>query len=354
MYFRMSWAEPRLVGVPRVDAPGEGMVPLHSDLTKHVWIPDLFIHEARDIKSFKMIQEVQGVYLRPPNTIFLSTLLQISLACPMFFSKYPFDVQGCLMTVTSYKFDENTLRLEWLAEEVSADPGISNQLPNYEFSLEWDNISTKYWCSNCSFAPSSMGQARIILVRRYGLHVLTVYVPSALFVAVAWASFFWPPDVIPGRTVLIITSLLTVISMYAAIGYKSPETSYIKAVDVWLFMCIVHVVLTLFQYAVVITIQRKEKELRVNCVAPMNGQCVRHNTSIPLGNVTTRRESSTTSSPLSAGEGGQDSTAMYEPEKRMAPISLVWHLQLVENVGKIGIPLIFFFCNLVYWSYYLS
>lgn len=54
--------------------------------------------------------------------------------------------------------------------------------------------------------------------RLYTLHLLTTYVPSSLFVAVSWASFFWPPEVIPGRTVLIITSLLTVVSMYAAIA----------------------------------------------------------------------------------------------------------------------------------------
>ncbi|KAK8749862.1 hypothetical protein OTU49_015099, partial [Cherax quadricarinatus] len=175
-------------------------------------------------------------------------------------AKYPFDVQVCLITVTSYKFSEEALRLEWLPEAVSELEGIHDQQPNYEFNVEWDNISTKYWCTNCSFPPASMGRARIVLARRYALHVLKVYIPSALFVAVAWASFFWPPDVIPGRTVLVITSLLTVMSMYAAVGYRGPETSYVKAVDVWLFICIVLVVLTLFQFAVVITIQRKKKE----------------------------------------------------------------------------------------------
>ncbi|KAK8749863.1 hypothetical protein OTU49_015100, partial [Cherax quadricarinatus] len=74
MYFRMSWAETRLVGTTGEElSPGEGLTPLHSDLTKYVWTPDLFIHEAREIKTLKMVSEVQGIYLRPPNTLLLST-----------------------------------------------------------------------------------------------------------------------------------------------------------------------------------------------------------------------------------------------------------------------------------------
>ncbi|XP_069156894.1 glutamate-gated chloride channel alpha isoform X2 [Procambarus clarkii] len=351
MYFRMSWAEPRLVGVPQEgEGAGEGgMMPLHSDLTKHAWTPDLYFHEAQDIKSFKMIEEVQGVYLRPPNTFFFSTLLQVRLACPMYFSSYPFDVQVCPMTVTSYKFDEDSLQLEWMPELVSADLGVDDQMPNYAFSVEWTNVTTKYWCNNCSFAPSSMGQARIVLVRRYALHVLSVYVPSALFVAVAWASFFWPPDVIPGRTVLIITSLLTVISMYAAIGYKSPETSYVKAVDVWLFICIVMVVLTLFQYAVVITIQKREKEGKVSEVSPKN-------ISVMCSHCLTEEVPATTATPSSAGPNSQGPAAMYAkgPRRPPSPHALVLQVWWVEWAGRLGVPIIFLFCNIVYWSIYLS
>ncbi|KAG7153291.1 gamma-aminobutyric acid receptor subunit rho-1-like [Homarus americanus] len=350
MYFRMSWAEPRLV---TGSLTGEGMVPLHSDLMKHLWIPDLFIHETREITSFKMIEEVQGVYLRPPNTILFSTLLQTRLACPMSFSRYPFDVQVCNMTVTSYKFSEDVLRLEWMLKEMWADITVDDQLPNYDFHIEWRNITTKHWCSNCSFAPVSVGQAEIVLARRYALHLLTVYVPSALFVAVAWASFFWPPEVIPGRTVLIITSLLTVISMYAAIGQKSPETSYLKAIDVWLFLCIVLVVFTLFQYTIIITIQRKQKERVIEVVVPMNNRCHRHNTPATGGSFTTRQNSAESPSPPSSSKVDGPAAA-YEAGKRSPPNRLVMYEQWVEKAGKVGIPLIFFICNIVYWAVYLS
>ncbi|XP_042892955.1 gamma-aminobutyric acid receptor subunit delta-like [Penaeus japonicus] len=99
MYFRMQWREPRLKGA---EANGGAAVPLHSQFLERLWLPDLYIHEARDITSYKMVEKVEGLYLTPPDTILYSTLLQLKLACPMFFAKYPFDVQVCTMTVSSY------------------------------------------------------------------------------------------------------------------------------------------------------------------------------------------------------------------------------------------------------------
>lgn len=53
--------------------------------------------------------------------------------------------------------------------------------------------------------------------RRYRNYLLGVYVPSSLFVVVSWASFFWPAEAIPARTVLLITALLTTISLYSGV-----------------------------------------------------------------------------------------------------------------------------------------
>ncbi|XP_069973327.1 LOW QUALITY PROTEIN: gamma-aminobutyric acid receptor subunit rho-3-like [Penaeus vannamei] len=193
-----------------------------------------------------------------------------------------------------------------------------------------------------------MGVARLVLARRYTAHLLTVYLPSALFVVVAWASFFWPPEVIPGRTVLIITSLLTVISMYAAVGQKSPETSYLKAVDVWLFLCIVLVVLTLFQYAVIITIKRKQKERTTGQIFPMKTVNRFRRKSEDRGDT----PSDTPKTPSAISTEGP--AAAYEKGDGRHALRLIQYEHLVEMIGRIGIPVIFGLSNIVYWSYYLS
>nr|XP_053627659.1 glycine receptor subunit alpha-2-like [Cherax quadricarinatus] len=141
--------------------------------------------------------------------------------------------------------------------------------------------------------------------------------------------------------------------MYAAVGYRGPETSYVKAVDVWLFICIVLVVLTLFQFAVVITIQRKKKEREVSKVTPVTRHSRRRDNYVTCGSFKRRQDSSTASS--SPETVGQDPAATMDDKLEFSPPKeLVCQLQLVERIGQLGIPIIFFLCNVVYWLYYLS
>nr|XP_027226497.1 glycine receptor subunit beta-type 4-like [Penaeus vannamei] len=88
--------------------------------------------------------------------------------------------------------------------------------------------------------------------RRYRNLLFGVYFPSLLFVLVAWASFFWPADAIPARTVLLITCLLTTISLYTSVQQITPAANYTRAIDIWFFACIVAVAAALFEYAVVL------------------------------------------------------------------------------------------------------
>lgn len=50
-----------------------------------------------------------------------------------------------------------------------------------------------------------------------GYHLTQTYFPSIIMVTVAWISFFVPSDVVPGRMVLCVTSLLTLVSMFNSV-----------------------------------------------------------------------------------------------------------------------------------------
>ncbi|RXG59707.1 Glutamate-gated chloride channel alpha [Armadillidium vulgare] len=107
-------------------------------------------------------------------------------------------------------------------------------------------------------------QFTVILQRYYLAHLLAFYIPSGLFVGISWSSVFWPAEVIPGRTVLVITSLLAVSNLYADSRQNSPKTSYVKALDAWMFFSILISVCTLFQYATVLHVLGKNPKKREN------------------------------------------------------------------------------------------
>ena len=57
----------------------------------------------------------------------------------------------------------------------------------------------------------------VLLRRKISYHLLQTYLPSGLFVIVAWLSLFLPPESIPGRITIAMTTLLTLAAMFGAV-----------------------------------------------------------------------------------------------------------------------------------------
>ncbi|XP_066987315.1 gamma-aminobutyric acid receptor subunit rho-1-like [Macrobrachium rosenbergii] len=357
MYFKMRWVEPRL-NLPEnltLLSP-RAAVPVHSSILKKLWLPDLYIHEAVDISSFYMVKDIEGVRISKDYTIVFSSIFKTRLACPMNFAKYPFDKQTCSMTVSSYNFGEDDLRLEWMSVGASVESEVKRQVPNYNFHITTTNIVSQPFCVNCTSTPRSVGKSFLIFERLYAGHLLTMYFPSGLVVSLAWLSFFWPPEAVPGRTVLIITSLLAVVNMLGSLSQRAPETSYMKAVDVWLFICIIHVALALFQYGIVITI-RRQKERSAGRIFQEKIPISRNNVvsvglnnheGQPYGPASTPVYSMKESSPLGIQSSG------CKEEKCNPRLRQALQEYVVERIGQIGLPILFSLCCLVYWPYYLT
>ena len=59
----------------------------------------------------------------------------------------------------------------------------------------------------------------LLLRRKISYHLLQTFLPSGLFVIVAWLSLFLPPESIPGRVTMAMTTLLTLAAMFGAVRY---------------------------------------------------------------------------------------------------------------------------------------
>lgn len=70
-----------------------------------------------------------------------------------------------------------------------------------------------------AFASPSQGNhstARLVITlsRELRSHLLESYLPSTLFVVMSWGSFVVMPEVVPGRMVLLVTTLLSLVTMF--------------------------------------------------------------------------------------------------------------------------------------------
>ena len=99
---------------------------------------------------------------------------------------------------------------------------------------------------------------RFILRRDIGYFLIQVYVPTILIVILSWVSFWINIDASPARVSLGLLTVLTTTTMSGAARESLPRVSYIKAIDVWMIMCLVFVFASLIEYAVVNVVARHQ------------------------------------------------------------------------------------------------
>ena len=71
----------------------------------------------------------------------------------------------------------------------------------------------------------------IILNRKVNYHLINSYIPSCLFVTVAWLSLFVNPEAIPGRISMVMMTLLTLMAMFSGIRQSTPKVSSVHISD---------------------------------------------------------------------------------------------------------------------------
>jgi len=93
--------------------------------------------------------------------------------------------------------------------------------------------------------------------RDIGFFLIQVYVPSVLIVILSWVSFWINVDASPARVSIGLLTVLTMTTMSGGVRATLPKVSYIKAIDVWMIVCLVFVFASLIEYAIVNVIARR-------------------------------------------------------------------------------------------------
>lgn len=64
--------------------------------------------------------------------------------------------------------------------------------------------------------------------RQIGHHLIQTFAPSILVVMLSWFSFWIGLDAIPGRVTLLVTSMLTLVTMFTGLKSDIPPVAYVK------------------------------------------------------------------------------------------------------------------------------
>ncbi|KFM78592.1 Glutamate-gated chloride channel, partial [Stegodyphus mimosarum] len=253
MYLREIWEDPRL----RYPDP-EGIVqsiPLNS--ISKIWTPDLFFNEREG--SFHHVQRPNRfARIFSNGKVSFNSRLKLKMYCPMDFKYFPFDRQICSFELESYGFETKDVTLKWIEGnpiQVNSRLHVSNYLLE-DFVAGYCDKPTKYGHGCLSI--------KLLLKRQYGYYLTQIFVPFVTIVAVSWLSLWLDARAVILRLSLIVILLFMMIMINFGMQPLLPPSSYTKAIDIWIAVCIALVFATFLQFILVNQLARRERRARIS------------------------------------------------------------------------------------------
>ncbi|XP_039199042.1 gamma-aminobutyric acid receptor subunit rho-1-like isoform X2 [Crotalus tigris] len=229
LYLRHYWKDERL----SFPSTNNQSMTFDGRLVKKIWVPDMFfVHSKR---SFIHDTTTDNVMLRvqPDGQVLYSLRVTVTAMCNMDFSRFPLDTQTCSLEIESYAYTEDDLMLYWKNgnESLKTDDRISLS----QFLIQEFHTTTKL-----AFYSSTGWYNRLFinftLRRHIFFFLLQTYFPATLMVMLSWVSFWIDRRAVPARVPLGITTVLTMSTIITGVNASMPRVSYIKAVDIYLWL----------------------------------------------------------------------------------------------------------------------
>ncbi|KAG8178534.1 hypothetical protein JTE90_027844 [Oedothorax gibbosus] len=224
---------------------------LDSSFNNLIWHPNLYFPNAVKGDLNNIISPSSFFWISQTNQIVFCSRLTLKLICEMNLVNYPHDEQRCGVKMASAVYSERKVRMEWM----HTDKLVSQKFSSLQ-QFEIVRLENKK-CHQTLTALNLLSclEKSILLRRRYGYYLINVYIPTSLIVAMSMLTFWIPPDAVPARVTLGVTSLLTVITKQYQAGM--PNVSYVVALNIWLSTCIAFVFFSLLEFATVVALSTK-------------------------------------------------------------------------------------------------
>ena len=198
------------------DQAKKRVINLPLSRTANIWIPDLYVYNLSEYKSFKDSINVVSLQVLPTHyqdrgfcltgpMVKYEIEAKITFFCELDYSHYPMDYSNCKLRFGSRRSDTTFVlhdnQSRWFNNEVYRV---------LDFDVKATIVQEK---KSDLFAMGSIG-LDIEINRVIQPHLLKYYIPCIMITIVSQCSFIIPISAIPGRISLIITSLLTLISIF--------------------------------------------------------------------------------------------------------------------------------------------
>ncbi|XP_051565508.1 glycine receptor subunit alpha-2-like [Myxocyprinus asiaticus] len=252
IFLRQKWNDPRLAYSEYPDSS----LDLDPSMLDSIWKPDLFFANEKGANFHDVTTDNKLLRIFKDGTVLYSIRLTLILSCPMDLKNFPMDVQTCTMQLESFGYTMNDLIFEWL------DKGpvqVADALTLPQFLIR-DEKDLGYCTKHYNTGKFTCIEVKFHLERQMGYYLIQMYIPSLLIVILSWVSFWINMDAAPARVALGITTVLTMTTQSSGSRASLPKVSYVKAIDIWMAVCLLFVFAALLEYAGVNFVSRQQRE----------------------------------------------------------------------------------------------
>ncbi|XP_027033875.2 glycine receptor, alpha 4b isoform X1 [Tachysurus fulvidraco] len=252
VFLRQQWNDPRLA---YKEYPDDSL-DLDPSMLDSIWKPDLFFANEKGASFHEVTTDNKLLRIFQNGNVLYSIRLTLILSCPMDLKNFPMDSQTCTMQLESFGYTMNDLIFQWL------DKGpvqVADDLTMPQFVLK-EEKDLGYCTKHYNTGKFTCIEVKFHLQRQMGYYLIQMYIPSLLTVILSWVSFWINMDAAPARVGLGITTVLTMTTQSSGSRASLPKVSYVKAIDIWMAVCLLFVFAALLEYAAVNFVSRQHKE----------------------------------------------------------------------------------------------
>ncbi|XP_027865093.1 glycine receptor subunit alphaZ1 isoform X4 [Xiphophorus couchianus] len=347
IFLRQQWNDPRLA---YSEYPDDSL-DLDPSMLDSIWKPDLFFANEKGANFHEVTTDNKLLRISKNGNVLYSIRITLVLACPMDLKNFPMDVQTCIMQLESFGYTMNDLIFEW-DEKGAVQVADGLTLPQFILKEEKD---LRYCTKHYNTGKFTCIEARFHLERQMGYYLIQMYIPSLLIVILSWVSFWINMDAAPARVGLGITTVLTMTTQSSGSRASLPKVSYVKAIDIWMAVCLLFVFSALLEYAAVNFIARQHKELlrfrrrrrHMKEEDPGDGRF-----SFPgygMGPACLQAKDG-----MAIKGNNNNAPTSAPPEKSIEEMKKLFisRAKRIDTVSRVAFPLVFLIFNIFYWITY--
>ncbi|XP_070001308.1 glutamate-gated chloride channel [Penaeus vannamei] len=169
---------------------------------------------------------METIYLPSSVALVSKTFYSASFSCNFYLFSYPFDTQMCSVLIELDSADTSVVN--FINDSVIYS-GLMT-LPKYDITEIISQLAKK--------SDYAVTKVKFALERRWSLLVLTIFIPTILLLGIGYVTLFIRLAEFDVRTVMTLTTLLVLYTLFNQVSSDLPDTAYIKMIDMWFFFCI--------------------------------------------------------------------------------------------------------------------